>query len=53
MTAEVRQVLDELFMQEDGSIRFRLTLLRRISQSMRPRKITETAEDFKIFSDVY
>ena len=53
MTAEVRQVLDELFMQEDGSIRYRLTLLKKISQSMRPRKIMETAEDFKTISDVY
>ena len=53
MTAEVRQTLDELFMQEDGSIRYRLTLLKRISQSMRPRKITETAEDFKAISGVY
>ena len=53
MTAEVRQTLNELFMQECGISRYRLTLLKRISQSMRPRKITETAEDFKTILGVY
>ena len=53
MTTEVRQVLDEMFTQEDGINRYRLTLLKKISQSMRPRKIAETAFDFETISDLY
>ena len=53
MTPEVRQVLDDLFMQEEGANRYKLTLLKKISQSMRPRKITATATDFETVSDLY
>ncbi len=53
MTAEVRLRLDELFTQDDGANRYRLTLLKKISQSMKPRQIADTASDFETISDLY
>ena len=53
ITVDVRQVLDDLFTQEDGINRYRLTLLKKISQSMKPRQIVDTASDFRTISDIY
>ena len=47
LTPHLRQMLDDLFMQEDGANRYRLTLLKTFSQSAAPGKIKETAADFE------
>ena len=53
LTPDLRQMLDDLFVQEDGANRYRLTLLKTFSQSARPGKIRETASDFETLSDLY
>ena len=53
LTPHLRQMLDDLFMQEDGANRYRLTLLKTFSQSAAPGKIKETAADFETLSDMY
>ena len=50
---DLRATLDGLFVQEDGGNRYRLTLLGRISQSIRPGKIRKTASDLEILTDLY
>ena len=53
LSLELRTMLDDLFVQEDGTNRYRLTLLKKISQSARPGRIKETVADLEILSDLY
>ena len=53
LTRGLRQMLDDLFVQDDGANRYRLTLLKKFSQSAAPGKIKETVVDFETLSDLY
>ena len=53
LTPDLRQMLDSLFEQEEGMNRYRLTLLRKFSQSARPGKIRETTEDLETLAALY
>ncbi|EFO31915.1 hypothetical protein TRICHSKD4_3010 [Roseibium sp. TrichSKD4] len=53
LAPSVREVLEELFEQEEGENRYRLSLLKKISQSTRPTKIRESADDFRAISELY
>ena len=52
VAVEVRQALDDLFAREDGISRYRPAPPKKTSQSMQPRKIAETAADFKAIPDM-
>ena len=55
LSEEIKALLDELFVQEEGSktSRYRLTLLKKISQSSKPTKVKERIEDLNFISDLY
>ena len=55
ITPEIQTLLDDLFMQESSSktSRYRLTLLKKISQSTKPTKVKERVEDLKYLADLY
>ena len=53
LSADLRAMLDSLFVQEDGGKRYRLTLLSRISQSTRPGKIRKTAADLEVLTELH
>ncbi len=53
LTPPIRGLLDDLFDREDGGNRYRLSLLKKISQSSRPRAVRESAEDFCAMSELY
>lgn len=53
LAAPVRHVLEDLFIQEDGENRHRLTLLKKLSQSTKPSKIRESTADFQAISELY
>jgi TnpA family transposase len=53
LVPEQRQMLDALFVAQDDSNRYRLTLLKKISQSTKPGKVKETIADFYILSELY
>ena len=46
-------MLDGLFATADDSNRYRLTLLKRISQSSKPNQIKETVADFETISEIF
>ncbi len=48
-----RALLDGLFTIEQESSRYRLTLLKRISQSIKPTQIKETVADFETVSEIF
>ena len=52
---ETKTLLDNLFVQEADSrtSRYRLTLLKKISQSCKPTKVKERIEDLNFISDLY
>ncbi|MDE0533248.1 MAG: DUF4158 domain-containing protein [Albidovulum sp.] len=50
LSPDLRALPDDLFEQEDGENRYRLTLLSKISQSTRPGKIRKTAADLEILA---
>lgn len=52
---ETKALLDDLFVQEADSktSRYRLTLLKKISQSCKPTKVKERIEDLNFVSDLY
>ncbi|MCP4288105.1 MAG: Tn3 family transposase, partial [Gammaproteobacteria bacterium] len=50
---DTRQLLDDLFEMGHGENRYRLTLLKKLSQSTRPTKIKESAADFQTLSQLY
>jgi hypothetical protein len=56
MTSEVRQLLDNLFQREEtaaGQSPYRLTLLKKLSQSTRPTKIRERLVDLGVLKELY
>ncbi|MCP5067980.1 MAG: DUF4158 domain-containing protein, partial [bacterium] len=53
LTPPTRRMLDELFTQESGENRYRLTLLKKLSQSTRPGRIKESVADFRTISELY
>lgn len=53
LTPPVRRMLDDLFIQDSGENRYRLTLLKKLSQSTRPGKIKEGCADFQTLSELY
>lgn len=48
-----RQLLDDLFEVDKGGSRYRLTLLKKQSQSTRPTRIKESVADFQTLSKLY
>lgn len=50
---ESRLLLDELFELDKGANRYRLTLLKKLSQSTRPTKIKESVADFQLLSELH
>ena len=48
-----RHLLDDLFAAPEDKNRYRLTLLKKLSQSTRPTKIKEAVVDFEILSDLH
>ncbi len=56
MTSEVRQLVDDLFQREEtaaGQSPYRLTLLKKLSQSTRPTKIRERLADLGVLKELY
>jgi TnpA family transposase len=56
MTGEVRSLLDSLFQRDDDTATqspFRLTLLKRLSQSTRPTKIRERLVDLGVLKELH
>lgn len=49
----IRTLLDGLFTTAEETSRYRLTLLKRISQSTRPTQIKETVADFETISELF
>ena len=50
---DARVLLDALFTASDDQNRYRLTLLKKLSQSTRPTKIKEAVADFEVLSDLH
>lgn len=48
-----RQLLEDLFEMDKGESRYRLTLLKKLSQSTRPTRIKESVVDFQTLSELY
>ncbi|OED49129.1 hypothetical protein AB838_08170 [Rhodobacteraceae bacterium (ex Bugula neritina AB1)] len=48
-----RVLLDDLFSAPDDQNRYRLTLLKKLSQSTRPTKIKEAVADFEVLSELH
>ena len=53
LTDDTRAFLDELFTTSDDQNRYRLTLLKKLSQSARPTKIKEAIADFETLADLH
>jgi hypothetical protein len=53
LTDDARAFLDELFTTPDDQSRYRLTLLKKLSQSARPLRIKEAITDFETLSDLH
>ena len=53
LTDDARALLDELFTTPDDQNRYRLTLLKKLSQSARPTKIKEAIADFETLADLH
>lgn len=53
LTDDARALLDKLFTTPDDQNRYRLTLLKKLSQSARPTKIKEAIADFETLSDLH
>ncbi len=53
LTDSVRMRLDALFAPAEQSSRYRLTLLKRISQSNKPTQIKETVADFQTIAELF
>ena len=55
LTSEARALLDGLFMQEgeDKYARYKLTLLKKLSQSTKPTQIKERADDLAYIAELY
>lgn len=53
LPAETRSLLDGLFTAPDDQNRYRLTLLKKLSQSISPSRIKEAVADLEVLSDLY
>jgi len=53
LSEDARVLLDDLFAAPDDQNRYRLTLLKKLSQSTRPTKVKEAVADFEILSDLH
>ena len=53
LPAETRDLLDDLFTSPDAQNRYRLTLLKRLSQSTSPSRIKEAVTDFAILAELH
>lgn len=53
LPAEARHLLDDLFTASDDQNRYRLTLLKKLSQSTSPSRIKEAVADFEILSELH
>ncbi|XAT59615.1 Tn3 family transposase [Rhodobacteraceae bacterium Araon29] len=53
LTDDARTLLDDLFMTSDDQNRYRLTLLKKLSQSARPMKIKDAIIDYEALADLY
>jgi TnpA family transposase len=53
LSNEARNMLDELFTAPDDQKRYRLTLLKKLSQSTKPTKIKESVADFAVLSSLH
>ncbi|MCP4286404.1 MAG: hypothetical protein GY792_18480, partial [Gammaproteobacteria bacterium] len=53
LSPDTRQLLDDLFEMGQGENRYRLTLLKKLSQSTRPTRIKESVADFQTLSELY
>jgi TnpA family transposase len=53
LTADARALLDGLFTAPDNQNRYRLTLLKKLSQSARPTKIKEAITDYETLADLH
>lgn len=53
ITNEARSLLDDLFSTSDDQNRYRLTLLKKLSQSTKPTRIKECIADFETLSMLY
>ena len=53
LTDDTRAFLDELFTTSDDQNRYRLTLLKKLSQSARPTKIKEAIADFETLAGLH
>lgn len=53
LTDDARAFLDELFTTPDDQNRYRLTLLKKLSQSARPLRIKEAIADFETLADLH
>ena len=53
LSDDARSLLDDLFTAPDDQNRYRLTLLKKLSQSTRPTRIKEAVADFEILSDLH
>lgn len=51
--AQARQLLDALFTAPDGQNQYRLTLLKKLSQSTKPSRVKESVADFEALSELY
>lgn len=53
LPAEARHLLDDLFAASDDQNRYRLTLLKKLSQSTSPSRIKEAVADFEVLSELH
>ena len=53
LSDDARTMLDDLFTTTDDQNRYRLTLLKNLSQSARPTKIKEAITDYETLADLY
>lgn len=53
LSDDARNMLEELFAVSEHQSRYRLTLLKKLSQSTRPARIKEAVADFGTLSDLY
>ena len=53
LTVDARTLLDDLFTAPDNQNRYRLTLLKKLSQSARPTKIKEAITDYETLADLH
>lgn len=53
LPAEARHLLDDLFAPPDDQNRYRLTLLKKLSQSTSPSRIKQAVTDFEVLSELH